>query len=709
MMSCTSAQHYFILYVMIIVLQYCCYVQGFLSHSTLFLQYPHHAIIQRKSSILLNLAENNNEINNEDENKPSATSSSPYKIQRSAFGKAAIGLKRRTFVFQNNDVERETKNNDEDNIINTAKRCTNSRLSSTVSSSSGSSSSSNSSSSNTSTSQTPKATVVLSSKDLILGKEKSGKDDTEIERILERRDSALLALKTHLQLSLDTSLDVLNSHPRLYTDLSDLSSKLLYLLNDINIKPRQLKRMLISHPRLMENVLLDSEDNITNTLEVLQTELGLSIEDIKSIQSKSLPTILSYPRSELRKRILVYKLNLSYPKEELKKLVLKDPRMLRTDSGNVGQILNVFWEELGIEKEDVHKMLGKEILLLTYNAEGNIRPTIRYLKEYEIGKCLGMVERKGQSTIKASSRYDSDTIIRERLKALVMGHPKVLSSSIEKNLKPTVAFFFHECGLTEYEFGRVFYRRGGSLLEANVERTLKRKVSFLRDNLGLNFSQDGNDKDLLAGGEEEYDTIVEIPQFDTNTTGTSLSSSSSSTLSSFQKKRLLGQMLATNPDILTFSIENNLHPKFEYFCQVLGFSRDELRYVLLKRPQLLSLSLERNIVPKINFFLASRRRSTTASMTATTTSTTTSNDEHEGEEEEEYGLGITMDLMRQWLVQYPQTLALVLDSRIKPRVQDVVEMGLFISEDNVLPWNFLTMTERNWKQWKKDYRISGGC
>ena len=77
----------------------------------------------------------------------------------------------------------------------------------------------------------------------------------------------------------------------------------------------------------MENVFMDSEDNLTNTMEVLQTELDLSIEDIKAIQSKALPAILSYPRSELRKRILVYKLDLGYPTEEIKKMVLKDPRM----------------------------------------------------------------------------------------------------------------------------------------------------------------------------------------------------------------------------------------------------------------------------------------------------------------------------------------------------------------------------------------------
>ena len=154
-------------------------------------------------------------------------------------------------------------------------------------------------------------------------------------------------------------------------------------------------------------------------------------------------------------------------------------------------------------------------------------------------------------------------------------------------------------------------------------------------------------------------------------------------------------MLATNPDILTFSIENNLQPKFDYFTQVIGFSIDELRYVLLKRPQLLSLSLERNIIPKIEYFLEPRSNN---------------NDGGNG------GLGMSMDEVRPWLAQYPQTLAVVLESRIKPRVHDVAQMGLYIDVRNrddrsgsnsdantALPLNFLTQTERNWKKWKEDY------
>ena len=469
------------------------------------------------------------------------------------------------------------------------------------------------------------------------------------KEVIRRRDAALLALRTHINLSLESSIDILNSHPQLYTHLPDLSDKLLYLLNETNLKATQLRKMLETHPLLMEKVFMDSEENLTNTIEILQTELDLSIKDIKTIQSKALPAILSYPRSELKRRISVYKLDLEYPTEEIKNMVLKDPRMLRTDSRKVRQILQVFREELDIRKEDVHIMLNKESLLLTYNAEDNIRPTIQFLKNSEFGLCLGIVKRKGISTASVDTKEEKEEIIQSRLKSIIMAHPMILSCSLEQNLKPTVDFFVNELGLTKDEFGRVIYRRGGTLLAANLERNLRRKVEFLRSSLGLE----------LDGGD-----------------GTGVFTDS-------DKKRLLAGMLATVPDILTLSIENNLQPKFDFFTQELGFSNVQVRHIMLKRPQLLALSLDRNLAPKIEFLTKERKHIKGFNV-----------DTYSG------GLGMPIDALRDWIVEYPQTLTFTLDTRIRTRVFDVVRLDLRVGYDlGQVPMNFVTRSERSWKSW----------
>ena len=538
------------------------------------------------------------------------------------------------------------------------------------------------------------------------------------EQVIKRRDNALIALQTHLQLPTQTCNTILNRHPRLYTHIPNLSSKLTYLTEEINLKPTIISKMLTSHPRLMETVFLDREDNLLNTMDVLQQELDLSEKEIIHIQNHSLPTILSYNRSELRKRIQVFKNDLQFTKEEIKILVLKDSRMLRTDSTKTRRLLLALKEELGLETRDVVQMLNKEILLLTYNAEENIRPTIQFLMRGKVGTCLGMVERKGVSTGTTSADLESgllsheeikgekEQIIKERLKALVMGHPKVLSASLERNLKPTIDFFLRDVGLTELEFGKVMYRRGGSLLEANVERTLTRKVDFLRDELGLELDMEDVDDDVHVHVHVHVDVHIDDIHMDPNDVSTQrmdvgeqvkLEPRFPSTdayaeqdgtrkqeLTNHEKKRLLAQMIATAPDILTLSIDKNLKPKFDYFRHELNFTKEQLQYIILKRPQLLALNLDRNIIPKVEFFLRERQ----------VVSVDTVVEKYEG------GLGMTMDEIREWIVQFPQTLTFVLDSRIRPRTFDVVKHDLQIGESyGMAPMNFISRNEPSWKKW----------
>ena len=449
--------------------------------------------------------------------------------------------------------------------------------------------------------------------------------------------------------------------------------------------------------------------------------------------------VLAYPRSELRKRIFVYKNDLGYSGQEIQDMVRRDPRMLQTNSHKVKKMLEVLEEELNVGPGDIRKMLKKEILLLTYDAEKNIRPTIRYLTNGPVGKCLGMVERKGKSTLcEGATVEENEALIRSRVKALVVEHPKLLSFSLERNLKPTVAFFWggarggeekekEEIGrvsvlpsvlnLTDYEFGKVLYRRGGSLLEANVERTLSKKVEFLKQALDLDDTgsddhdhPEGNQfrgKDCHDVGEDGImitrKVTIPLPRRflslqDSNNAGDHDGDAMDNDdhddraipnqfLTSFDQRRLLAQMIATAPDILTLSIDTNLKPKFDYFLNTMKFEKDELRYIVLKRPQLLSLNLDRNIVPKIDFLLKDRKA--IGSLLHDPAS-------YEG------GLGMSMKEVKDWLVMYPQILMLGLDKRIRPRVYDIVRYNLTVgSGEGNVPMNCISRSEQSWKQWIK--------
>lgn len=135
-----------------------------------------------------------------------------------------------------------------------------------------------------------------------------------------------------------------------------------------------------------------------------------------------------------------------------------------------------------------------------------------------------------------------------------------------------------------------------------------------------------------------------------------------------ENKRLFAQMVAKTPDILTFSSEKNLSPKFEYFANDINMNQKEMRYVFLKYPQILALSLERNIIPKIELFTTSREKG---------------------------GLGMEVKDVCKWIVENPRGLTFPLESRILPRIQDAIRPDLCIGKN--LPGTFITQSDKKWE------------
>ena len=381
--------------------------------------------------------------------------------------------------------------------------------------------------------------------------------------LLRRRDRALLALQQHLGLNTTASLGLLTRFPELYgEDCPSLGAKLLYLLNEVNLPKKRLCHMLFVKPTLLVRILTDSGYNLVGTVEVLQTELGMTSSDLLGISSGRLPAVLGYDRSELRRRIKVYKHELGYPEDVLRRMVLTDPEMLRTDASKVQGSILVLREELGMDAKDVHRLLHRAPLIMSYNPEGNIRPTVQFLKQGLIGRCLGLVKRKGVSAETVAGEYEREALIRERVREFVLKFPNILALSVDKNVRPTLNFFLEAVGLSELQLGKVLTRRP-PLLELKVG-LMRTKLDFLREQTGA--------------------TDVE-----------------------------LAEIVVRFPEVFSLSVANSLKPKIEYLYgemtgvggqfSGLGMNATQVRHVLHKKPQILSLNLERNILPKVAYLV----------------------------------------------------------------------------------------------------------
>ncbi|MEM5830678.1 MAG: hypothetical protein QXO40_00535, partial [Candidatus Aenigmatarchaeota archaeon] len=66
------------------------------------------------------------------------------------------------------------------------------------------------------------------------------------------------------------------------------------------------------------------------------------------------------------------------------------------------------------------------------------------------------------------------------------------------------------------------------------------------------------------------------------------------------RRENIGRIVEKHPQILEYSIENNLNPKVEYFKD-LGFSKKEIAEYIEKNPAIITYSFENRIVPRIEY------------------------------------------------------------------------------------------------------------
>lgn len=210
-------------------------------------------------------------------------------------------------------------------------------------------------------------------------------------------------------------------------------------------------------------------------------------------------------------------------------------------------------------------------------------------------------------------------------------------------LEATVTFLLEDLGCTLEQLGKITYRRP-QLLQYNAT-TIETKCKYFAEKLGLPIRAiRTKDND----GDDDDDKG--------------------------KKTKSIIDLMALMPDVFTHSIPSNLNPKFLYLQEVLKMNQTDLRKLIGDRPQILSLSLESNWIPKVEFL-------------------------------QEY---MSMDAIRQVLVAHPQGFRESLSGRIQPRVQVISERGLqllFSSNKNVVPLNFLCMTEMQWNAWYAPHRI----
>ncbi|ONI11067.1 hypothetical protein PRUPE_4G085200 [Prunus persica] len=155
--------------------------------------------------------------------------------------------------------------------------------------------------------------------------------------------------------------------------------------------------------------------------------------------------------------------------------------------------------------------------------------------------------------------------------------PNILTSSIKSDLNPVFIFLSEDLKVPEHSFRKVI-NKCPRLLACSVIDQLKPALFYLQ-RLGF------KDLDALA----YHDSVLLVSSVEK----TLIPKLEFLQSLGFPRDEAVGMVLRC-PGLLTFSIENNFTPKFEYFSVDMGKKLEELKQF----PQYFAFSLEKRIKPR---------------------------------------------------------------------------------------------------------------
>ncbi|CAE7290095.1 unnamed protein product [Symbiodinium sp. CCMP2592] len=240
----------------------------------------------------------------------------------------------------------------------------------------------------------------------------------------------------------------------------------------------------------------------------------------------------------------------------------KSARAFAVDAALVGKSDNSGPDVRQFLQKDIHlstaqvaKAIDRYPRLLSFSIEANLKPTVEWIK------ALGLSQ--------------------SQVAKVIATFPQVLGLGIEANLKPTV-----ECikgfGLSQSQVAKVILGRP-QVLGYSIESNLKPTVEWIKG-LGLSLSQVAK-------------VIATFPQV----LGLSIEANLKPTVECIKgfglSQSQVAKVIAACPQVLGYSIEANLKPTVEW-VRGLGLSQPQVAEMIAAFPQVLGYSIDSNLSSK---------------------------------------------------------------------------------------------------------------
>jgi hypothetical protein len=259
--------------------------------------------------------------------------------------------------------------------------------------------------------------------------------------------------------------------------------------------------------------------------------------------------------------------------------------------------------KIGVPPKRMERLLLAHPKTLSYSLEKNLKPTVAYLWE-EIG------------------------VSDDKIGKVVSACPQLLGLSVEGNLKPTVAFFVEEVGVPADKLAKIF-STFPQLFGLSLDKTIRPRVDFLVNEVGV-------PRDKLAKVICSFPNLLAYNHLD----------NLRPTISYLHDDvgiptERMGKMVAAHPQILGYSVEDKLLPTVEYLMDEVKVPEECIHLVVERCPKLLGCSVENNLKPTVRFLM-----------------------EEVGMSQEEVGQIVT---------RYPTLLGLSIDNNLRPKLNYLID------------------------------------
>ena len=236
--------------------------------------------------------------------------------------------------------------------------------------------------------------------------------------------------------------------------------KLDWLQTRLELDAAQLKRMVVTHPSLLN---LGVEETLAPTLDWLQRRLGLDAAQLRKMVLR-LPPLLGYSvEDNMEPKLDWLQRRLDLDAAQLKKVVVPFPALLgyRVED-NLAPKLQWLQTRLDLNDAQLKKMILTSQALLGYSVDENMKPTLGWLR----------------------TRLDlSDAA----LKKMVLALPPLLGLSVVDNVAPTLAWLQNRMNLGDVGLRKVVVAYP-TLLGLRIER-MEANCAWLESRLGLDGKQ----------------------------------------------------------------------------------------------------------------------------------------------------------------------------------------------------------------------------